>query len=88
MSVKYSKWPKKYSNIFPSKAQQNLPKLGFFYLKIKHMATLSGCPPYVGIESARWQQQKIREARAKAAEKTLLSRTRQARAYLHLERRL
>jgi hypothetical protein len=30
----------KYTNIFYSKAVQNLPKLGFFVLKINHLATL------------------------------------------------
>jgi hypothetical protein len=30
----------KYTNVFHSKALQNLPKLGFFGLKINHLATL------------------------------------------------
>jgi hypothetical protein len=31
----------KFANIFHCKALQNLPKLGFFYLKKYHLATLS-----------------------------------------------
>jgi hypothetical protein len=31
----------KYTNILHSKALQNLPKLGYFGLKINHLATLS-----------------------------------------------
>jgi hypothetical protein len=30
----------KYSKIYQSKALENLPKLGFFGLKINHLATL------------------------------------------------
>jgi hypothetical protein len=51
---KCTKWPKmyqmtvidifqiarEYTNLFHSKALQNLPKLGFFGLKINHLATL------------------------------------------------
>jgi hypothetical protein len=32
----------KYTNIFPSKALQNVPKLGFFGLKMYHLAILLG----------------------------------------------
>jgi hypothetical protein len=31
----------KYTNIFHSKALQNIPKLGFFGMKIYHLATLT-----------------------------------------------
>jgi hypothetical protein len=53
MNTKFTKWPQnspnvriisqlviKYINIFKSLALQNLSKLGFFGLKINHLATL------------------------------------------------
>jgi hypothetical protein len=40
MAVTYTKWPKNI-NIFHCKTLQNLPKFGFFGLKIYHLATLA-----------------------------------------------
>jgi hypothetical protein len=50
-AIKYTKWPKnwqndtKYIDIFHCKTLQNLPKLGFFGLKIYHLATLGSALP-------------------------------------------
>jgi hypothetical protein len=55
MTANYTRWPYiilnghkifqmviKYTNIYHSKAIQNLPKFGIFGLKTKHLATLAG----------------------------------------------
>jgi hypothetical protein len=39
MFGKYSKWSKN-TNIFLSKTLQSIPKVGFFGMKINHLATL------------------------------------------------
>jgi hypothetical protein len=40
--LKIFQMAKNYFKIFQSEALQNLPKLGFFCLKISHLATLLG----------------------------------------------
>jgi hypothetical protein len=50
MATKYTKWHKigqmaiKYTNTFNTKTLQNLPKSGFFGLKLSHLATLDQYP--------------------------------------------
>jgi hypothetical protein len=42
----------KYTNIFHSKALQNIPKFGFFGLKINHLATLTTSFPEIAIDAS------------------------------------